>query len=126
MSLEISGTLYKKYDTKTVGKNNDFQVREFIIKTDGQYPQYPTLQVTKENCRVLESIDNGDAITCQINVRGNLYNDKKTGEEKSFTSIEAWKVEYTAIQTDGTLEGKAKSVSEKAAFIDEEDSDLPF
>ena len=44
MSLEVTGTLIKFYDEKTFPSG--FCVREFVIRTEEQYPQEIVLQAT--------------------------------------------------------------------------------
>ncbi|MBC7884420.1 MAG: DUF3127 domain-containing protein, partial [Saprospiraceae bacterium] len=46
MTFEIEGILHKKYEVEN--KSSSFQTREFVITTDGTYPQYVKFQLTQE------------------------------------------------------------------------------
>ena len=42
MTFEIEGTLHKIFDIES--KSSSFQTREFVITTEGTYPQYVKFQ----------------------------------------------------------------------------------
>lgn len=97
MSTTITGTLHLKKATETVGTSN-FQKREFVINTGGDYPQHVILQLTKDNCAKLDHIKVGQTITVHYNVRGREWTSPQ-GEIKYFNTLEAWKVDTTAQAT---------------------------
>jgi len=90
MSFEIEGALHKKFDTEN--KTDTFQAREFVIKTDGQYPQYVKFQLTQDRCQVIDPYNEGDMIKVHFDLRGREWN------EKFFTNLNAWRVEKHAAQ----------------------------
>lgn len=85
MSFEIEGLLHKKFDTEN--KSGTFQAREFVIQTDGQYPQYVKFQLTQDKCSLIDSHTEGNKIKVHFDLRGREWN------EKYFTNLNAWKVE---------------------------------
>lgn len=84
MSFEIEGLLHKKYETES--KSATFQAREFVIQTDGQYPQYVKFQLTQDKCSLIDSYNEGTKIKVNFDLRGREWN------EKFFTNLNAWKV----------------------------------
>jgi len=88
MSFEIVGALHKKFDTEN--KTDTFQAREFVIKTDGQYPQFVKFQLTQDRCQVIDPYNEGDMIKVHFDLRGREWN------EKFFTNLNAWRVEKNA------------------------------
>ncbi len=107
MSFEIEGALHKKFDTEN--KTDTFQAREFVIKTDGQYPQFVKFQLTQDRCQVIDSYNEGDMIKVHFDLRGREWN------EKYFTNLNAWRVEKHA-----TAEATAvnSAPAENASFPD--------
>lgn len=91
MSFEIEGALHKKFDTEN--KTDTFQAREFVIKTEGQYPQFVKFQLTQDRCQVIDPFNEGDQIKVHFDLRGREWN------EKFFTNLNAWRVEkQTALE----------------------------
>lgn len=88
MSFEIEGLLHKKYETEN--KTDTFQAREFVIKTDGTYPQFVKFQLTQDRCSLVDKFDEGATIKVYFDLRGREWNDKY------FTNLNAWKVETGA------------------------------
>lgn len=84
MSFEIEGLLHKKFETES--KSATFQAREFVIQTDGQYPQYVKFQLTQDKCALIDSYNEGSKIKVNFDLRGREWN------EKFFTNLNAWKV----------------------------------
>lgn len=85
MSFDIEGVLHKKFDTEN--KSDTFQAREFVIKTDGQYPQYVKFQLVQDRCQAVDPFNEGDTIKVFFDLRGREWN------EKYFTNLNAWKIE---------------------------------
>jgi single-strand DNA-binding protein len=91
MSFEISGTLHKVYDIES--KSGSFQTREFVLATDGQYPQYCKFQLTQDRCSIIDSHKEGDKIKVYFDLRGREW------QGKYFTNLNAWKMERDASTT---------------------------
>lgn len=90
MSFEIEGKTHKVFDTES--KSEKFQAREFVIETDGQYPQYIKFQLTQDKCNLVDNIKEGDMIKVYFDLRGREWN------EKYFTNLNAWRVEAATKQ----------------------------
>jgi single-strand DNA-binding protein len=85
MSFEIEGTLVKKFDTES--KTNSFQTREFVITTEGTYPQFVKFQLTQDKCQAIDDYQENDRIKVYFDLRGREW------QGKYFTNLNAWKVE---------------------------------
>jgi hypothetical protein len=90
MSSEIKGSFVLIRPTQKV--SDKFQKREFVIVTDEKYPQHLQFQCVNDKCSILESFTEGQSCIVHYNLRGNKYT-PKTGEDKYFVSLEAWKIE---------------------------------
>ena len=85
MSFEIEGVLHKKYEIES--KSASFQAREFVITTDGTYPQFIKFQLTQDKCSLLDSYNEGEKVKVYFDLRGREWQDKY------FTNLNAWKME---------------------------------
>ncbi len=85
MSFEIQGLLHKKFDTES--KTETFQTREFVIRTEEQYPQFVKFQLVQDKCGVIDSFNTDEKIKVFFDLRGREWQDKY------FTNLQAWKVE---------------------------------
>jgi len=88
MSYELEGILHKVYDTEN--KTASFQAREFVVKTDGQYPQFIKFQCTQDRCGIIDGYEEGSPIKVYFDLRGREWN------EKYFTNLNAWRVDKPA------------------------------
>jgi len=96
MSFETEGTLHKVFDTES--KTASFQAREFVIKHDGNYPQFIKFQLTQDRCDMINAFKEGDTIKVSFDLRGREWN------EKYFTNLNAWKIEAGQSQETPTTE----------------------
>jgi len=74
MSFEVEGKLFKKFDTES--KSEKFQAREFVIETDGQYPQYVKFQLVQDRCSAIDPLNEGEMIKVYFDLRGRQWQDK--------------------------------------------------
>lgn len=88
MAFEIEGAVHKIFDTES--KSEKFQAREFVIKTEGTYPQFVKFQLTQDRCDLINGYNEGEQIKVYFDLRGREWNDK------FFTNLNAWKVEKPA------------------------------
>ncbi|MBL0023760.1 MAG: DUF3127 domain-containing protein [Saprospiraceae bacterium] len=93
MTFEIEGNLHKKYDTES--KSSSFQTREFVISTEGTYPQYVKFQLTQDKCGLLDTFIEGEKIKVSFDLRGREW------QGKYFTNLNAWKIEKAASVSQG-------------------------
>jgi len=94
MSYELTAKLFKKFDT--IQRTDTFSAREFVMETDGQYPQYVKFQLVQDRCAALDPYSEGQQIKVFFDLRGREWNDPKSGETKYFTNLNAWKIESVA------------------------------
>lgn len=88
--MELQGRLKVKNDTQKV--SDRFQKREFVLTTEETtpYTQFISIQLSNDNCNLLDSVNVGDEIKVQINIKGREWNGPQG--IKYFNSIEAWKI----------------------------------
>lgn len=84
MSYELEGILLKKFETETKGDN--FQVRDFVVKVEGQYPQLIKFQLSGDKCGLISEIAEGWTVKVSFNIVGREW------QEKYFTNLSAWKI----------------------------------
>lgn len=126
MSNTAEGILHLKKDTQVVSEK--FKKREFVIKTEDQYPQYITFQLTQDKCPVLDAYTVGSAITVHFNLRGREWN----GPEgvRYFNTLEAWRIEGVAADVQPPSHGDSKppvhSVNLKDVPPGNPEDELPF
>lgn len=88
MAYELEGRLHKIYPTESKGDN--FQVRDFVVVQDGQYPQYIKFQLSGDKCGLISEIPEGCTVKVSFNIVGREWQDK------FFTNLSAWKIKVTA------------------------------
>lgn len=111
-TLELKGTIKVINDAQVY--DSGFQKREFVVTTEGEYPQHIKLEFVKEKCKLLDSYAIGQPVTVGFNVRGNEYNGKY------YVSLQAWKISGDGLSTPAQPTAKAKNKTS------DEPNDLPF
>ncbi|MFZ1703944.1 MAG: DUF3127 domain-containing protein [Saprospiraceae bacterium] len=91
MSFEIEGILVKKFDTES--KTSSFQTREFVITTEGTYPQFVKFQLTQDKCQIVDEYQENDKVKVFFDLRGREW------QGKYFTNLNAWKLEKASGST---------------------------
>ncbi len=102
MSLEVTGKLLVKYDTLQV--SDKFKKREFVMELAEEingniYTNFAKLQLVQTKCDIIDRYNNGDMIKVSFNIKGNSYVDKKDGQTKYITNLDAWRVEPAGAAT---------------------------
>ena len=90
--LKVEGKIYKIFETKNVTAT--FSKREFIVLTDENYPQHVKLELTKDQCSILDRFEVHDSVCVSFNLRGREWSPKDGGEPKYFVSLNAWRIEH--------------------------------
>ena len=85
MSFEIEGKLHHVGETEVKGES--FRVREFVIETQEQYPQFVKFQLTQDRCDLIGSYEKGTTIKVYFDLRGREW------QGRYFTNLNAWKIE---------------------------------
>jgi hypothetical protein len=96
MSLEVTGKLLVKYDAQQVSEK--FKKREFVMELAEEingniYTNFAKLQLVQTKCDIIDRFNNGDLIKVSFNIKGNSYVDKRDGQTKYITNLDAWRVE---------------------------------
>ena len=99
MTFEIEGVLHKKFDIES--KSSSFQTREFVITTEGTYPQYVKFQLTQDKCGIIDATQDGEKVKVSFDLRGREW------QGKYFTNLNAWKIEKVAGVNQGFQDASA-------------------
>jgi hypothetical protein len=96
MSLEQTGKLVMKGDTQQVSEK--FKKREFVIEIAEEingnvYTNFGKFQLVQNKCDIIDRFGIGAMVKVAFNVKGNSYVDKKDGQTKYITNLDAWRVE---------------------------------
>jgi len=132
MSLEVTGTLIKFYDERTFPSG--FCVREFVIRTEEQYPQEIVLQATgnaqrRDKIDTLNKFNLNDVIRVKFNLRG------REAAGRHYNSLDAWSIDSAANAGGAAVSNPSQMAQPAAAPAPNyaantnpsaEDEDLPF
>ena len=124
MALDITGRLHKVFDTEQ--KTESFKAREFVIETQGEYPQFVKFQLTQDRCDLIENYKEGDGLKVHFDLRGREW------QGKYFTNLNAWKIEaegdMSQPASDENFSQEVPQASAPESNIDsrEDLDDLPF
>lgn len=116
--MELQGKLIKKFATQAISEK--FSKREFVIEVENKKnPQYNDkikLELTQDNCDLIEKFNLGSEIKVSINIKGKEYTNAKQ-EVNYFNSIQAWKIESV---------GSNYQMSDTMSDAIANSNDLPF
>ena len=115
MQHAATGILHLIGQTQVV--SDKFSKRELVLKTDGQYPQFISFQLTQDKCALADGLRKDEEVTVHFNLRGREWADPKGGV-KYFNTLEAWRVE----KIQGGSAAPSTPVQAASAPVD----DLPF
>jgi single-strand DNA-binding protein len=82
--LKVSGRLCEVFPEEA--KTDSFRSRNFVIETEGQYPQFVLFQAVQDRCGMIDAHKIGDLVTVHFDLRGKKWNDKY------ITNLNAWKI----------------------------------
>ena len=68
MNFDLECTLHKVYETES--KSGTFQTREFVVTTDGTYPQFVKFQCVQDKCGIVDGFKEGDKMKVYFDLRG--------------------------------------------------------
>ncbi len=129
---ELAGTVRLLHDPQTFASG--FTKREFVVETDGKYPQLIKLECVKDRVADLDKLRLGDVVNVSFDIRGSEY------KERHYVNLVAWKVEATGESeppdqhsrrnpmggVDRTAQEARKQPSGTTQPDDEEDQEIPF
>jgi hypothetical protein len=109
MSYEMTGFLHLKEDTKQLSET--FKKREFVLEVqDGNYTQFPKLQLIQNNCVLLDNVNINEEMTVFFNIQGKPYTNKEN-VTLYFTNLTAWKIELTATATPPQMSSREETLA---------------
>jgi hypothetical protein len=108
MSLEITGKLLVKYDAQQVSEK--FKKREFVLELAEEingniYTNFAKLQLVQTKTDIIDRFKEGDVVKVSFNIKGNSYVDKKDGQTKYITNLDAWRVESATAAANNNNQG---------------------
>ena len=128
MSLELTGTLVKFYETKSFPSG--FSIQEFVVRTDERYPQEVLVQAAKEKIDVLKNFKENDVVKVKFNLRGREYNGRH------FVSLDMWTMDIAAAGStsasnpstmgNSAAPAPAPMMNDNPSNNDADGDDLPF
>ena len=116
--MQITGTIKVLKDTQEV--SDKFKKRELVVTTEETYPQDILIEFNQDKCSILDKYVEGQGVAVDINIKGRMWSDPKTGQDRYFNSIQGWKIEVT-----GAVPNNSNSAT-STVLITEELDDLPF
>jgi hypothetical protein len=126
MSYELEATVYKIGEVQTF--KNDFTKRDFVVKTDDQYPQVIAFELVKDKTSLADKYNVGDKVKVSFDLRGREW------EGRFFTSLNAWRIESVGSTVTANATPPAPSSGSTSAPAppdvfdpgDAAEDDLPF
>jgi single-stranded DNA-binding protein len=107
--------------TPTTSVSDKFKKREVTRKSQDEYPQYVTFQLTQDKCDLANNLKAGDAVEVSYNLRGRKW-EAQDGTIKYFNSIEAWTMSLSSKVENSAVDKLRKTFD----TTDESSDDLPF
>ena len=113
--------------TPTTSVSDKFKKREVTLKSQDEYPQYVTFQLTQDKCDLANNLKTGEVVEVSYNLRGRRW-EAQDGTIKYFNSIEAWTMSLSSSQDSGLRIAAfdSKEYLKKKMDLDESSDDLPF
>lgn len=97
--LKVKGIIRSIGEIKEFGSKGFKSVKWSLEMPDGEYPQTVEFESTQKNAEGFVKFNKvGDSVDVKFNLRGRVWNDPKTGEDKVFNSLNAWMVSKDAVQ----------------------------
>jgi hypothetical protein len=107
--------------TPTTSVSDKFKKREVTLKSQDEYPQYVTFQLTQDKCDLANNLKTGEVVEVQYNLRGRRW-EAQDGTIKYFNSIEAWTMSLSSKVENSAVDKLRKTFD----TTDESSDDLPF
>lgn len=105
--------------TPTTSVNDKFKKREVTLKSQDEYPQYVTFQLTQDKCDLANNLQAGEVVEVQYNLRGRRW-EAQDGTIKYFNSIEAWTMSLSSKVEQAPIDNLKKTMDLESS------DDLPF
>jgi len=113
--LKLKGSIKIINDTQQV--TDSFKKRDFVITTEGDYPQDVKFEATQDRVSILDGLSIGDTVDVSFNIRGNEY------KEKYYVNLQAWKLDTVDV---GNEQASSEVIKPSAVTEPGVQDDLPF
>ena len=118
MNYNIKGTLEAIFEVQIF--QSGFQKREFLVKTDEQFPQIIKLELTKDKCSILDAFKKGQQVSVDFNLRGSEFNGKH------YINLTAWRVSANSEDAIANTATEARVNAAPKVIEDIDQDQLPF
>ena len=118
--LKLQGKIIAIMEKQQV--TDTFAKREFVIETEGEYPETVKFELTQAKCDLIDSYKVGQSINVSFNVRGRKWTNKQN-EDVYFVSVNAWRLE--AVKGASNDNSSSMPPAEEPP-VDSFSDDLPF
>jgi hypothetical protein len=105
--------------TPTTSVSDKFKKREVTLKSQDEYPQYVTFQLTQDKCDLANNLKTGEVVEVSYNLRGRKW-EAQDGTIKYFNSIEAWTMSLSSRTEQSSIDKLTKTMDLESS------DDLPF
>ena len=127
MAITLEGVVHLVHEAEQ--KTDTFTVREMILTVDeaSKYPAYITIQANNDKVSLFDGLQPGQQVTVHTNLNGRLYDDRKTGKQKSFNSLVCWKIDSESQPASASTPPPSTPAMPPTVDISSDDEDtLPF
>ncbi len=116
--VETEGVLHVVYDIQTLGKNNDFLKRTFVLEEtigfgmERKKPSFITFTLLFDNVDKIDQFEIGDSIRVFGNLTGNRWESKTETDDsgkkvvKYFNQIAVYNIRHNEDRQDGSVLAK--------------------
>jgi hypothetical protein len=92
--IKLSGKIKNLQETISYGNEKKFDKRVFWLQeATGEYPNCWLLEFWQDDCKMGDSLDEGDYVTCFIDIKGKIYTKKDGSGESVINSLKCWNIE---------------------------------
>ena len=124
--MEVTGKLVVKYDTVQVSEK--FKKREFVLElveeiNGNTYTNFGKFQCVQNKCEIIDRFNTGDTVKVSFNIKGQPYVDKKDGQTKYLTNLDAWRVEAATTGVSAPVQAAVQQTTTRPPSAND---DLPF
>lgn len=100
--LKVTGAI--KVINDTIQVSEKFSKREFLITTQGEYPQDVMFQAVQDKCSMLDNYKEGSIVEVHFYLRGREWTSPQ-GEVKYFNTLECWRIEGSGVPEEQAEDG---------------------
>ena len=118
--MNVSGKIKVMFPIQEIG-NNGFTKKEFVLETEGDYPELVKFELIKDKCSLLDNFEIDDNINVEFNLKGREWNGKY------FTNLQAWRIKK--LLTEGApVESNVSEIKKPQSneSTADKNDDLPF